>query len=106
MLNYTHFSSIIYLSSRYRISKSFTNSLGRFDITPKGQQIHISTNGPPNEPKSSRHPCFKLESVDALNQLRQNIYTHFENGGEGKPLEADKPGAEDSGEFVFLKHLS
>jgi len=73
------------------------DSLAWFDITPHGQQMHISTNGPPNEPNSSRHPCFKLESIEALNELRQRVWTHYEKGGDGKPLQADKPGEVDSG---------
>lgn len=74
----------------------------RFDITPKGQQIHISSNSPvPNEPTASRHPCFKLENGEKLNELREKIWAHFERGGEGKPMAADKPGGEASGEFCF-----
>jgi hypothetical protein len=70
----------------------------RFDITPKGQQIHISSNSPvPNEPTASRHPCFKLESVEKLNELRERIWAHYEKGGDGKPMAADKPGDIDSG---------
>jgi hypothetical protein len=76
----------------------------RFDITPKGQQIHISSNSPvPNEPTASRHPCFKLESVEKLNELRQRIWAHFERGGEGKPMAADKPGDIDSGKCFCLR---
>ncbi|KAN0098178.1 Glyoxalase/Bleomycin resistance protein/Dihydroxybiphenyl dioxygenase [Hyaloscypha variabilis] len=74
------------------------DSLAWFDITPKGQQIHISSNSPvPNEPTASRHPCFKLESPEKLNELRERIWAHFESGREGKPMAADKPGDVDSG---------
>ena len=69
----------------------------RFDITPGGQQIHIAFG--PNELKSSRHPCFRLESPEALLELRQRIYDHHVAGGAAAPQEADKPGEEDSGTF-------
>lgn len=51
---------------------------------------------------SRRHPCFKLGSPEGLNELRERIWSHFEAGGEGKPLEADKPGAENSGKRRFV----
>jgi catechol 2,3-dioxygenase-like lactoylglutathione lyase family enzyme len=71
----------------------------RFDITPHGQQIHISSASPlPNEPTAARHPCFKLESAEKLQELREKIWAHFEKGGKAAPMAADKPGAEDSGE--------
>lgn len=52
------------------------------------------------EPKSSRHPCFKLESPEALLELRQRIWDHHQKGGAAAPKEADKPGEADSGKFV------
>ncbi|TVY27595.1 hypothetical protein LHYA1_G004040 [Lachnellula hyalina] len=61
-----------------------------FDIVPGGQQIHVAFGT--NEPKSSRHPCFKVESPDALLKLQTRIYEHFESGKQAAPLEADKPG--------------
>ncbi|KAH8763867.1 hypothetical protein BGZ57DRAFT_549599 [Hyaloscypha finlandica] len=74
------------------------DTLAWFDITPKGQQIHISSNSAvPNEPTASRHPCFKLENVEKLNELRERIWAHYEKGGEGKPMAADKPGVVNSG---------
>jgi hypothetical protein len=30
------------------------------------------------------------------------VYEHFVSGKESKPMEADKPGGESSGEFVFV----
>jgi hypothetical protein len=74
-----------------------TNEGARFDITPQGQQIHIAF-GPEGE-KSSRHPCFKVESVEALVMLQGRIWAHFEREGdvEGRPREADKPGERSSG---------
>lgn len=69
---------------------------------PNGQQIHVSTNSPvPNEPKASRHPCFKLESKEKLVELRKKIWEHFEKKDEASPREADKPGEENSGECDF-----
>lgn len=89
----------------YIISLSNTTSLPehthrpRFDITPNGQQVHISF-GPPT-PHSSRHPCFKIESPEALLKLQNRIWEHYssdEHGAAaGRPLEADEPGKADSG---------
>lgn len=76
----------------------------RFDITPGGQQIHIAF-GPPNEPKASRHLCFKLESPEALLKLRQKVWDHHERGGDSAPIEADKPGQEDSGKLLLQQSL-
>ncbi|TVY86299.1 hypothetical protein LAWI1_G007965 [Lachnellula willkommii] len=61
-----------------------------FDIVPGSQQIHVGFGT--NEPKSSRHPCFKVESPDALLKLQTRIYEHLQSGKEAAPLEADKPG--------------
>ena len=72
-----------------------TTDQQRFDIADSGQQIHIAFG--PDEPKSSRHPCFKIGSPDALLELRQKIWEHHQKGGEGAPQEADKPGEADSG---------
>ncbi|KEQ60157.1 putative glyoxalase family protein [Aureobasidium melanogenum CBS 110374] len=69
--------------------------LAWFDITPNGQQVHIAF-GPPNE-ESSRHPCFRVESQEALLKLQKRVYEHFEAGGKGAPRAADKPGEENSG---------
>ncbi|KAH8811193.1 Glyoxalase/Bleomycin resistance protein/Dihydroxybiphenyl dioxygenase [Xylogone sp. PMI_703] len=70
-------------------------TLAWFDITPGGQQIHIAFGA--NELKSSRHPCFRVESPEALVQLQTRIWEHHAAGGEAAPLEADKPGGENSG---------
>ncbi|GAB7346965.1 hypothetical protein MBLNU459_g2018t1 [Dothideomycetes sp. NU459] len=70
------------------------DTLAWFDITPKGQQVHIAF-GPPNE-THSRHPCFKVESPDALLKLQRRVYEHFQAGGEAAPKMADEPGT-DSG---------
>lgn len=77
------------------VPKMQKDSLRWFDIGDSGQQVHIAFG--PNESKSSRHPCFKLESQDALLKLRQRIWEHHEKGGEAAPKEADKPGEVNSG---------
>jgi hypothetical protein len=87
-----------------RAPKSHSNfrkeaHLYRFDITPQGQQIHIAFGE--NELKSSRHPCFKVDSPDALLALRKRIWEHFERKDEASPREADKPGEDDSGTLFF-----
>ena len=76
--------------------------INRFDITPQGQQIHISSSAksPPNDLTATRHPCFKLKDQDALNELQRRIYGHFESKSEGAPMAADKPGKADSGMFT------
>ncbi|EXJ87380.1 hypothetical protein A1O3_04339 [Capronia epimyces CBS 606.96] len=65
------------------------------------QQVHIAF-GPATEflaeNKSSRHPCFRLGSPEALLELRQRIWDHYLRGGDGAPREADEPGKENSGE--------
>ncbi|KAE8444963.1 hypothetical protein EG329_014090 [Mollisiaceae sp. DMI_Dod_QoI] len=74
------------------------DTLAWFDITPGGQQIHVSSNpSPPNDPKASRHPCFKLESPEKLMELRERIWVHFEKKDEASPMQADKPGEQSSG---------
>lgn len=78
------------------VPKMQKDSLRWFDIGESGQQIHIALGL--NEQKSSRHPCFRLESPGALLQLRQRIWEHYEQGGPAAPKEADKPGEIDSGE--------
>ncbi|KXT09483.1 hypothetical protein AC579_7828 [Pseudocercospora musae] len=71
-------------------------SLAWFDIGSSGQQVHIAF-GQNTEPKSSRHPCFKIESPEALLALRQKIWEHYARGDDSAPKEADKPGEADSG---------
>ena len=76
------------------------HDLAWFDIGSSGQQVHIAP-GTNEEPKSSRHPCFKLGSPEQLIELRARIWDHYERGGEAAPLEADKPGVVNSGMFVL-----
>jgi hypothetical protein len=63
----------------------------RFEITPGGQQIHVAFDLP-NDVKAMRHPCFKLESPEALVQLQRKVWRHFElrAESEGAPLEVDR----------------
>ncbi len=45
--------------------------------------VHIAFG--PDEKKSSRHPCFKLSSGEALLKLRQRVWEHYERGGNAAP---------------------
>lgn len=74
------------------------DTLAWFNIGDSGQQVHISCNSNANEPTASRHPCFRIGSVEKLVELQQRIWEHFERGGEGAPVEADRVGVS-SGEF-------
>ncbi|KAL4891433.1 putative glyoxalase family protein [Aspergillus ambiguus] len=68
-----------------------------FNITADGsQQIHIAFGA--NEADSPRHPCLRISSLEALQELRQRIWDHHVRGGAAAPMEADKPGEEISGE--------
>ncbi|KAL4865782.1 hypothetical protein BDV12DRAFT_174092 [Aspergillus spectabilis] len=67
-----------------------------FDIGTSGQQVHVAPGI--NESKTSkRHPCFKLESQEKLLELQQRIWDHHVRGGDAAPLDADQPGAQNSG---------
>ncbi|OAL22060.1 hypothetical protein AYO20_11254 [Fonsecaea nubica] len=84
-------------------------TLAWFDIGSSGQQVHVAFGAPSDfEKRSSRHPCFRLASPEALLQLRQRIWEHFVRGGEAAPTEADKPGDVNSGEpplYDFFAYL-
>ena len=71
-------------------------TLAWFDIGSSGQQVHVAFGE--NELNSSRHPCFKVESGEALLKLQRRISDHYERGGKSAPRQADKPGGENSGE--------
>ncbi|CAN8104881.1 unnamed protein product [Discula destructiva] len=77
------------------------DTLAWFDIGASGQQVHVALGQPadfaPQQQSSSRHPCFRVESPEALAQLRQRVWAHHVRGGEGAPMAADRPGEEDSG---------
>ncbi|KAH8690295.1 putative glyoxalase family protein [Talaromyces proteolyticus] len=60
-----------------------------------GQQIHIAFGQ--NEPNASRHPCFKLGSLQDLQALQERIWNHHKRGGSAAPLAADQPGQQNSG---------
>ncbi|KKK19028.1 hypothetical protein P175DRAFT_0459710 [Aspergillus ochraceoroseus IBT 24754] len=78
------------------VPQSQKGTLLWFDIADSGQQVHVALGT--NESQSSRrHPCFKVESLDKLIQLQQRIWEHYEKGGAAAPLEADKPGVQNSG---------
>ena len=53
-----------------------SNDQRRFDIGDSGQQVHIAF-GQNENLKSSRHPCFKIHSPDALLALRQRIWVRY-----------------------------
>jgi hypothetical protein len=75
------------------------STLAWFDIGTSGQQVHIAFGTPEDftTHASSRHPCFKISSVEDLDVLRRRIWEHFERGGEAAPREADRPGEKNSG---------
>ncbi|KAJ9292769.1 hypothetical protein DTO271G3_8468 [Paecilomyces variotii] len=71
-------------------------TLAWFNILPDGsQQVHIAFGT--NEPNSSRHPCFRVGSLEALQQLQKRVWEHHVRGGSAAPLAVDKPGEKDSG---------
>jgi catechol 2,3-dioxygenase-like lactoylglutathione lyase family enzyme len=74
------------------------DTLAWFDIGTSGQQVHIAMGKPEDfTHTSSRHPCFRVGSVEDLVALRQRIWDHYKRGGEAAPKEADKPGEKNSG---------
>lgn len=74
-------------------------TLAWFNISPQdgggGQQVHIALGF--NEPDSSRHPCFRVASLEDLLALQHRIYEHYLRGGPAAPVMADKPGGPGSG---------
>jgi catechol 2,3-dioxygenase-like lactoylglutathione lyase family enzyme len=70
-----------------------------FGIGSSGQQVHIAVGKPSDfeAELSSRHPCFRVGSKEALRALQERVWKCFEAGGEGAPREADRPGEEGSG---------
>ena len=67
----------------------------RFDIGTSGQQIHIAFGA--NEPDASRHPCFGIESPDAMIELQKKIWEHHARKDASAPMAADQPGQANSG---------
>ncbi|CAK3952796.1 Hypothetical predicted protein [Lecanosticta acicola] len=70
-------------------------SLAWYDLGSSGQQVHIAFG--PAEANSSRHPCFRVASPEALLLLRQRVWEHHRAGGASAPQQADRPGEVDSG---------
>ncbi|KAH9893853.1 hypothetical protein F4778DRAFT_298348 [Xylariomycetidae sp. FL2044] len=72
-----------------------TNELAWFDIGSSGQQVHVSLAKHDQDviaTNSSRHPCFKISSPEALLELQKRIFAHFEKKGIDAPMAADEPG--------------
>jgi len=68
----------------------------RFNIGgSSGQQVHIAFGK--NDSSSSRHPCFRLGSLEDLQKLQTRVYDHYQRGGSSAPMAADKPGDQNSG---------
>ncbi len=65
------------------------------------QQVHIAFGRDADfdgvATTSSRHPCFRLASPEALAALQQRIWAHFKAGRAGAPRACDEPGGEVSG---------
>ncbi|KAB8237677.1 hypothetical protein ETB97_008010 [Aspergillus alliaceus] len=70
-----------------------------FNIAGGPQQVHIAT-GINESLTSSRHPCFRIGSLEDLQRLQQRIWDHHVRGGRAAPREADKPGEPISGEMT------
>jgi hypothetical protein len=65
--------------------------LAWFDIGTSGQQVHIAhcSAGTVNEAQAQRHPCFKVESPEALEKLMGRVLKHYKEGGDAAPREAE-----------------
>ncbi|KAJ9101012.1 hypothetical protein QFC20_005296 [Naganishia adeliensis] len=90
--------------TRVPVPSAQTKELAWFDIGTSGQQVHIAFPAHAAELADStarRHPCFKLASPAALGELQARIWEHYERGGQGAPLQADKPGDMNSGQCEF-----
>ena len=77
--------------------------LAWFDIGNSGQQVHIAFGT--EEIQSPRHPCFKIESPEALLQLQRKVFEHYEKQTPSSPLTADKPGEANSGMYSSATHI-
>jgi len=78
----------------------------RFNLTddPKPQQIHVAFGT--NEPDSTRHPCFRIGSIEDLQALRQRLWEHHLKGDAAAPMHVDKPGEKISGTFSFPSFMA
>ena len=78
--------------------------LAWFDVGDSGQQVHIAFGRTCDfegaAAQSSRHPCFRIGSPEALQQLQARVFAHFRDGGEAAPLACDEPGQVNSGESL------
>lgn len=75
-----------------------SHELAWFDIAGSGQQIHIAFqkhDGDLSHVASSRHPCFRLASPEALLALQRRILAHRDRSGPGAPIACDEVGAVD-----------
>ncbi|KAJ5295341.1 hypothetical protein PENANT_c001G00746 [Penicillium antarcticum] len=66
-----------------------------FNLGSSGQQIHVSVGA--TDPTATRHPCFKLDTREELEEIKTSIYDHHVQGGPAAPMAADKPGEQNSG---------
>jgi hypothetical protein len=85
---------------------SLRDYIPRFNLGTSGQQVHIAFPASDSELEDKttrRHPCFKIASPEALQELQARIYAHYEKGGESAPLQADEPGAVNSGESTGVR---
>jgi catechol 2,3-dioxygenase-like lactoylglutathione lyase family enzyme len=74
------------------------DTLAWFDIGTSGQQVHIAIGKPGDfAHSSSRHPCFRVESVEKLKELQKKVHSHFKEGGEAAPQSCDNPDGKNSG---------
>lgn len=99
MVNYYQF----YVTTKYKREINQNDEKCRFDIGSSGQQIHVTCG--PTDPKSTRHPCFKLPGRDELEAIKKSIYDHHIRGGPAAPMAADKPGEEGSGKDFHIGSL-
>jgi catechol 2,3-dioxygenase-like lactoylglutathione lyase family enzyme len=96
-LAHEFYSDTLGLTSR-AVPQLQRDTLAWFDMGTSGQQVHIAMGKPEDfTHTSSRHPCFRVGSVEDLVVLRQKIWDHYERGGDAAPKEADKPGEKSSG---------
>ncbi|EPE06381.1 glyoxalase family [Ophiostoma piceae UAMH 11346] len=75
-------------------------TLAWFNVTDT-QQVHVAFGRDfdfsGDATTSSRHPCFKVASPDALLTLQRKIWDFYQKAGSGAPRACDQPGAESSG---------
>ncbi|RMD43404.1 hypothetical protein DV735_g1723, partial [Chaetothyriales sp. CBS 134920] len=87
------------------VPSSQAHRVAWYDIADSGQQVHIAI-GDSVELDSSRHPCFKIGSLEALLELQKRIWAHYEQGGQSAPKAADKPGEQNSGSQGYTNRKS